>query len=77
MFLAHDTELYYDGPEASLRGLTEEAFYDKLAINFHHKYRDVVGDAAEVNATDDQGVKRLGNLSIVGNLNRCLHGPLN
>lgn len=48
MVLAHGRDIYYDGPEANLRGLTEQAFYDKLAINFHHKYRDVVGDAAEV-----------------------------
>ncbi|KAI9317523.1 hypothetical protein BX666DRAFT_1857295, partial [Dichotomocladium elegans] len=46
--LAHDIDPYYDGPNSDVEGLSETAFYERIASNFSHRYRDVAADTAEV-----------------------------
>jgi hypothetical protein len=46
--LANELELYYDGPEVDLDGLTEAGFYQGLFGNFKNHYVEVAASSAEV-----------------------------
>lgn len=46
--LANGLELYYDGPEVDLDGLTEAGFYQGLFGNFKNHYVEVAASSAEV-----------------------------
>lgn len=46
--LAHGINIYYDGKEVDLNGLTEIEFYNALIKNISNKNRDVYTSAAEV-----------------------------
>jgi hypothetical protein len=46
--LANELELYYDGPEVELDGLTEAGFYQGLFGNFKNRHIEVAASSAEV-----------------------------
>ncbi|CAO3615261.1 unnamed protein product [Cunninghamella echinulata] len=46
--LAHDINVFYDGNEVDLNGLTEVEFYNAILKNLFNQYRDIYAGAAEV-----------------------------
>lgn len=46
--MAHDINVFYDGNEVDLDGLTEVEFYNAILKNLFNQYRDIYAGAAEV-----------------------------